>query len=180
VRVTVITQLLVCATSLTCVTIGGPQLSVAVPPPKFGAGRLAMHSTVAAGGQITNGGVVSRRVMVWTQVATLVHWSVALHVRSIVLAMRSFAQLLPEVSTSLCVIVTGPQRAAAAAVPVAAGLVSLPHSTVTFAGQVRAGGTPSGRLTVMVCVQVAMFPAQSIAVQVRITTMLGPQGPPDT
>src|SRR5260370_36606478 len=43
---------------------------------------LAGHSSTRSGGQLIVGGIVSRTVMVWTQLLLLPHWSVAVQVRA--------------------------------------------------------------------------------------------------
>ena len=60
------------------------QLSVAVAYPVFDGSVEAVQSTVLPDGHVITGGVVSSTVMVWTQVATLLCASVAVHVRVIV------------------------------------------------------------------------------------------------
>jgi hypothetical protein len=77
----VMTQLLVSATSFTCVTTGVPQLSVVVPPRKSGGGTLAKHCAVTLGGQLAIGAVVSRTVIVWVQLRVLLAQSAAVQVR---------------------------------------------------------------------------------------------------
>ena len=57
---------------------------------------------------------------------------------------------------SLKVIATVPQMSDPVAMPVSAGAVDIPHSTVASAGQVIEGGVVS--TTVMIWVQVFVFP----------------------
>ncbi len=64
--------------SLTKVTAGVPQLSVALTKVISGAGTWVMHSKVRSAGQVIAGAVVSLTVMVWAQVAVLPQLSVAI------------------------------------------------------------------------------------------------------
>src|SRR4029079_11537436 len=65
--------------SLTKVTVGAPQASVATTDPGVGAGTIALHpASVTFAGQVMVGGVVSTvLVMVCVQVAVLPQASVA-------------------------------------------------------------------------------------------------------
>src|SRR6185369_2873184 len=93
------------------------------------------HSSVALAGQTMVGLVVSRTVIVCTQLALLPHSSVAVHVLKITLVPPQ-----PLVKVSLKRIVTRPpQPSWAVATPVAAGLVSPGHSTTRFVGQAMVG-----------------------------------------
>src|SRR6266540_5224331 len=115
------------------------------------------------------GFVVSRTVMVCTQLDVLPHSSVAVHLLEITLVPPQ-----PLVRVSLKRIVTNPpQPSWAVARPVAFGLVSPGHSTTTFVGQRMVGALVSR--TVMVCTQLALLPHWSVAVQVRAMTLLPPQ-----
>src|SRR5947199_154820 len=60
-----------------------PQLSVAVGVPVCDGSVDSPHWRSRSGGQVIAGAVVSTKMMCWTQVAVLPHWSVAFHVRSI-------------------------------------------------------------------------------------------------
>jgi hypothetical protein len=72
-------------TSLTCVTTGvGPQLSLTLPPAKFGGGTSASHCTVTFGGQVMDGASVSLTVTVKLQLAVLPAASVAAHITVVV------------------------------------------------------------------------------------------------
>ena len=66
------------ATSLTKVTVGTPQLSVAVTCVISGAGTSVMHSTVMAAGQVITGGVISSTVIICSQVLVFPHESSAI------------------------------------------------------------------------------------------------------
>src|SRR2546422_11218414 len=66
-------------------TFTKPQPSWAVATPVTLVLVLAGHSSTRLGGQVIVGGVVSRTVMVWTQLLLLPHWSVAVHGRAIIL-----------------------------------------------------------------------------------------------
>src|SRR5437667_9022149 len=92
---------------------------------------VAGHSRTTLGGQVTVGGVVSRTVIVCTQLVLLPQASVAVQVRNITLVP---AQLLLTASVEL--IVTVPQPSWAVATPVMLVLVSAGHSRVTLSGQV--------------------------------------------
>ncbi len=63
--------------SVTKVTVGTPQLSVAVTDATFGAGTSAAHCTASAPGHVIWGGVVSFTVIVCVQVAVFPQASVA-------------------------------------------------------------------------------------------------------
>jgi hypothetical protein len=141
-------------------------VAVAVPVVLGTAEPLQLVSKSA--GQVITGGVVSRNVMVCVHVRMFPAQSVAFQVR---LIRRTFGQLR-VVRLSVKVIAgEGSQLSVALGVPVAAGVVS-PHSTVRSGGQVMVGRVLSGEVvTVMVCVQVAAFPAQSVAFQVRRTVI---------
>ncbi len=65
-------------TSLTKVTAGVPQLSVAITSVISGAGTCVIHSNVRSAGQVMRGEVVSFTVIVWAQVVVLPQLSVAI------------------------------------------------------------------------------------------------------
>jgi hypothetical protein len=81
---------------------------------------------------------VSTTVIVWSALALLPQSSVTVQVRVIV-------SVLPQPATLLSddVIVTLPQESLPLAVPVPAGLVSPPHSTVASAGALMLGAVVS-------------------------------------
>src|SRR5437667_122915 len=129
---------------------------------------LAGHSSTRLGGQLIVGGVVSRTVMVWTQLVLLPQASVADQVRAITLVAP---QLL--VIESLKLTLTEPQPSWAVAAPVALVLVLAGHSSTRLGGQVIVGGVVSR--TVMVWTQLLLFPHWSVAVQVRAMALVPPQ-----
>src|SRR6058998_2962770 len=65
------------------IATGAAQLSVAVAEPVLDGSVEAPHWSWRSGGQVMVGGVVSTKMMCWTQVAVLPQPSVAVHVRSI-------------------------------------------------------------------------------------------------
>src|SRR5690349_20103299 len=107
-----------------CVTPASPHMSLAVAVPVAVGLVSPVHSTVLSSGQVIVGGVVSTILIVCTQVASLSHESVAVHVRVIVPVLP---QAVAKVSSD--VIVTLPQLSLPLASPVVVGLVSSPHST---------------------------------------------------
>src|SRR6266571_3475324 len=145
-----------------------PQPSWAVAMPVTLVLVLAGHSRTRSGGQVIVGGVVSRTVMVWTALRLLPHWSVALQVREMILALPQL--LLTE---SLKLTLTDPQLSWAVATPVTLVLVLAGHSSTTLLGAVIAGGVVSR--TVMVWTQLRLLPHWSVAVQVRAITFVPPQ-----
>src|SRR5437870_12848833 len=129
---------------------------------------LAGHSSTRLGGQLIVGGVVSRTVIVWTQLFLLPHWSVAVQVRAMSLLPPP---LLP--SASLYRSVTDPQPSWAMATPVKLVLVLAGHSSTRLGGQLIVGGVVSR--TVVVWTQLRLLPHWSVAVQVRAMTLVPPQ-----
>src|SRR5262245_13646673 len=142
--------------------------SVAVATPVAFVVVSAGQSRVKFGGQVITGGVMSRTVSVWTQLALLPQRSVAVQV-------RAMTTVLPQlvVMTSLKVTVAAPQRSVAVAMPLAAVLVSAGQSKVRLVGQVMVGAVMSR--TVIICVQLILLPHSSVAVQVRAMVWLTPQ-----
>ena len=114
------------------------------------------------------GGVTSRMIIVWTQLALLPQASVAVHVRAMVLVPPH-----PLVIESLKLIVVWLQPSCAVATPVALVLVSAGQSNVRFGGQEMVGLIVSR--TVIVCVQLVLLPHSSEAVQVREMILVAPQ-----
>ena len=86
--------------------------------------------------------------------------SLAVHVRVIT---EEFPQ--PAADVSLCTVLVTPMLSVAVALPVSAGSVESPHSTVASLGQLITGSSLS--LDVMSCAQSTLFPHASVAVQVR-------------
>ena len=64
-------------TSLTQVTTGVPQLSVAVTRLMSGAGTSVIHATVTGAGQVIIGGILSSTVIVCVQLVVLPQESTA-------------------------------------------------------------------------------------------------------
>src|SRR6266581_38573 len=144
------------------------QVSWAVATPVALVLVSAGHSRTTSGGQVMTGGVMSRTVMVCTQLALLPHSSMAVQVRAMTLVAP---QLL--VTESLKLTLTAPQPSWAVATPVALVSVSAGHSSTTFGGQVMTGGVVSS--TVIVWTQLLLLPQASAAVQVRAMTLVPPQ-----
>ena len=69
--------------------------------------------------------------------------------------------------------VTALQVSCALAMPVALVVVSAGHSSTRSGGQTRVGLVISR--TVMLCTQLALLPQSSVAVHVRVITLVGPQ-----
>src|SRR6516162_9236440 len=127
----------------------------------------AGHSRVTSAGAVIVGGVVSWTVRVWTALAVLPQASVAVQVRVITLVP-------PQLSTtaSLYPTLTELQPSCAVATPFLLVLMSAGHSRVTSTGAVSVGGVVSR--TVSVCTALALLPQASVAVQVRVMTLVPP------
>src|SRR5690348_8783058 len=93
-------------------TVPHPSVAVATPV-KLVPVLVDGHSRTTFVGQVIMGGVVSRTVMVWTQLDRFPHWSVAVQVREMILAL---AQVL--VTESLKLMAADPQPSVAVATPV--------------------------------------------------------------
>ncbi len=143
-------------TSLTKVTAGVPQLSVAVTSVISGAGTCVMHSKVVSAGHVIVGAVMSSTVIVWTQVEVLPQLSVAMYVRVMILGQLPLHISLTKVTAGV------PQLSVAVTRLVSGAGTSLMHSKVRSAGQVICGGVMSS--TVIVCAHVAVFPQLSVAI----------------
>src|SRR5580765_5885415 len=102
-----------------------PQTSWAMATPVTFVRVSPGHSSTRFAGSVNAGGVVSRTVMVCGQLDLLRQASVAVQVRVI-----SFVPPQSGVTESAYVTVGVPQLSVAVAVPVAAGKVLAPHSTV--------------------------------------------------
>src|SRR5437667_5940523 len=139
------------------------QRSCAVPTPVAFAARRSADPSTRSSGQVRTGFVMSRTVIVWTQLALLPQSSVAVQVRAITFVGP---QLL--VIASVYRIVTALQVSRALATPVALVVVSAGQSSTRLPGQVMAGLSVSR--TVMVCTQLVVLPQSSVAVQVRAIT----------
>jgi len=92
------------ATASAKVTVGVPQLSVAVAEPVAVGEVLAPHSTVTLVGHVITGGVMSRTVMTCTQLEALPHGSAARQVREMTYVLPQ-----PLLTESLKVIAKSPQ-----------------------------------------------------------------------
>src|SRR5439155_1403714 len=113
-----------------------------------------LHWTVASGGQLITGAVVSTTLIVWLQELLLPAQSVAVQVRVMTLVLGQ----LPATVLSLCVITgAGSQLSVAVALPVAVGSLELLHWTVASGGQVITGAVLS--TTLMVWSQELLLPA---------------------
>src|SRR2546427_8374829 len=118
------------------------------------------------------GAVVSTTLMVCWQELLLPAQSVAVQVRVMTLVLGQ----LPGTVLSLCVITgVGSQLSVAVALPVTIGSLEVLHWTVVSGGQLITGAVVS--TTVMVCWQELLLPAQSMAVQVRVMTLVLGQVP---
>ena len=104
----------------------------------------AGHSSVRLGGQVMVGGVVSRTVIVCTQLVLFPQWSLAVQVREM-----TFVPPQPVTTLSLKLTVTTPQSSCAAATPVAFVVVLAGHSRTRSGGQVIVGGLTSTSATSM-------------------------------
>src|SRR6266542_1380239 len=140
--------------------VGDPLASVAVATPVALVAVYAGYSRVTLAGTCNTGAVVYRTVMVWRALALLPHASTAVQVR----AMR---RALPHklVTTSLYVMVGDPLASVAVATPVALVAVFAGYSSVTLVGTCNTGAVVS--TMVIVCVEWAVLPQASVAVQVR-------------
>src|ERR1051325_8817041 len=140
-----------------------PQTSVAVATPVAFVRVSPGHSITRSAGIVSAGGVVSRTLILWMQLAALPHGSVPVQVREMI-------RVSPHKGAMASAYVTRgvPQVSVALAAPVADGNVLVPHSTVTLSGHVMTGGVVSR--TVMVCTQVDALPHGSVARQVREMT----------
>ena len=171
VRVTVylLAQLTLLVTSLTNANDTAPlQLSVALTPVVVCAGTALAHVTVTGPGQVIVGTTLSFTVIIWLQVAVLLHKSVAMNTRVTV-------NLLPQITLLVLSLtklkVTAPLQLSVALAPavVCAG-TALAQVTVTAAGQVMLGATLSN--TVIVWLHVAVLLHKSVAMNVRVTVNL--------
>jgi len=140
------------------VTVTRPeQLSPAVAEPVWAGSVDSPHWSCRSRGQAITGGVVSMKVMCWTQVAVLPQPSVAFHVRS-----TPGRPVQPAgVAASLNVMVTGaPQLSVAVADPVLLGPVEAPHWSCLSGGQVITGAVVSAEM--MCWMQVAVLLQSSV------------------
>src|SRR5688572_5127573 len=129
---------------------------------------LAGHSITTFVGQLMVGGVMSRTVIVCTQLAELPQASTAVQVRAMVLVPAQ-----PLVTESLKLMITWLQASCPVATPVALVLVSAGQSRIRLEGQTMLGLIVSR--TVIVCTRLVLLPQRSEAVQVREMTFVAPQ-----
>jgi len=122
--------------------------------------------TVRSGEHTIVGGVMSRTVMVWTQLFELPHASVAVQVRAMTFVPPQFV-----VTWSAKRTVAWLHALWAIATPVTFVVVMAGHSRTRFEGQLIAGGVPR---TVMVCTTFVLRPELSVALQVREMTLAPP------
>ena len=144
-------------------TVTLPHASLPVAEPVVAGVVGSPHSTVTLAGQLIVGFVVSTMVIVCTHVAVWLQASVAVQVRVIT---PVFPQ--PGANESALLIVTLPQVSDPVAVPVAAGDVDEPHSTVASSGHWIVGTVVS--TIVMTWVQLEVWLQASVAVHVRVMT----------
>src|SRR5437899_406404 len=107
-------------------------------------------------------------VMLCTQEEELPQSSVATQRREI-----TFVPPQELLTLSLKPIVTRPQPSVAVAIPVALVRISAGHSRARFCGQWMTGAVVS--TTVIVWTPFVLFPQASVAVQVRLITLVPPQ-----
>jgi hypothetical protein len=124
-------------------------------------------------GQLITGAVLSCTEMSCVQLELFPQSSVAVQVRVMV---NSCGQVPPATLSEKVTAGAGSQLSLAVAVPVTAGLVPLPQSTLMGAGQLITGAVLS--CTEMSCVQLELFPQSSVAVQVRVMVNSCGQAPP--
>ena len=135
-----------------------PQLSLAMVVVVSGSGTSAAHETITLPGHDIVGGVPSKTVMVWAQVAVFPHRSAAVYVLVMVYLL---VQVWLEMTSAATVTVTvPPQLSLEVTLPVLAAGTFPVQDTVKSAGQVRDGGVPSK--TSMTCMQVAVLPQASV------------------
>src|SRR5437763_7477201 len=111
---------------------------------------LAPHSNTTSNGQVMAGRLVSRKVMVCTQLVRLPQTSVAVQVRKI---EPLPVQLGVPVTSTKLMLATPLQVSVAVAVPVLLVVGRAVHSRVMLVGQLMTGGMVS--LKLIICVQLA-------------------------
>jgi hypothetical protein len=142
-------------TSLTQVTTGVPQLSLAVTNVISGDGTSVTHATVTADGHRICGAMLSFTVISCAHVAVFPQLSVAWYVRVMIRGQR------PDHVSPVHVTSGTPQLSVALTDVMSTAGTALRHATVTAAGQVICGAMLS--LTVMSCTHVEVFPQLSAA-----------------
>src|SRR5436190_2153704 len=154
-----------------CVIVTVPHVSLPVAVPVALGAVEPLHSTMASGTSLIVGTVVSTMVIACVEWAVLPQASVAVHVRIKLPVLPHW----PLIGPSLCVIETVPQVSLPVAVPVALGSVEPLHSTMASGTSLIVGAVVS--TMVMVCVDWAVLPQASVAVQVRTNEPVLPHWP---
>src|SRR5512138_1047634 len=142
-------------TSLTKVTTGIPQLSVAVTSVISGTGTSVRQDTVTAVGQVICGAMLSLTVIICVHVVVLPQESAAWYVRVMIRGQLPLHTSLTKVTTGI------PQLSVAVTSIISGEGTSVTQATVTAAGQVICGSMLS--LTVMIWVHVVVLPQESAA-----------------
>ena len=142
-------------TSLTKVTTGVPQLSVAVTSVMSGAGTSSIQLYVTATGQVIVGERLSRTMIVCVQVITLPQESSAWY--DLMMIRGQFP--LHESPTHVTVRI--PQLSVAVTCDISGGGTSVTQATAISAGHVIWGAIVS--LTVIICVQIDVLLQESVA-----------------
>src|SRR5512133_773256 len=124
------------------------------------AGTSGGQATVTSAGHTITGAMLSLMVMIWVQVAVLPQESAAWYVRVITRGQ------LPDHTSPTKVTTAVPQLSVAVTAVMSGAGTSGGQATVTFPGHTITGAMLS--LTVMICVQVAVFPQESEAWYVRV------------
>src|SRR5687768_17958736 len=107
-----------------------PQLSEVITLAGFAGGIFTAHWTVTFVGQVIAGGVLSKTVITWLQVAELPHSSVA---RYVLVRVNLLTQVIFDVTSPTWVIVgVLPQLSEAVTPAILTGGTRLAHCTVTF------------------------------------------------
>ncbi len=150
-----------------------PQLSVETIEPGLAAGTWLAHDTVMSVGQIMEGGVLSKTVMICEQLAVFPHASVA---RYVLVNVNRFVQVCAETTSLINDTVAAPPQLSVAVMRAGFGAgIWLVHCTLTVGGHVIAATLS---MTVYVIAHVAEFPTPSSAVYVLVI-ILGLAGHPE-
>ena len=149
--------------SLTKVTVGVPQASLAVTDAMLGAGTVALQPSARVAGQVMDGGVTSTvLVIVCVHTAVLPHGSVARYVLVVVSVQPArFTASLTKVTVGV------PQASVAVTEVISAGGTVALQPSARIAGQVITGGVLS-LVHVTVLIAVAELPQPSEAVKVLV------------
>lgn len=144
-------------------TVTPPQLSIAITLPIFGAGIAVAHETEILAGHVRVGTVLSNTVITWAQVAEFPQASVDVYVR---VSVKLLGQVMLVVTSAKVTTGVPPQLSDVMTLAGLPGGTALAHCTVTFAGQVIAGGVLSS--TIMVWAHVDVLPHASVANHVLV------------